>query len=49
MKMVDKPANQAIALLEASKNLDSYETWSRLCLECLLPKWLAQPKPKNHL
>lgn len=38
-----------IALSEASKNLDNYETWSRLCLECLPPKWLAQPKPKNRL
>ena len=42
MKMVDKPANQAIALSEASKNPDAYETWSRLCLERLMHKWLPR-------
>ena len=36
-----------IDVFQASPNLDAYESWSQLCLNNLLPQWLAQTEPKN--
>ena len=38
-----------ISVSKASQNLDAYESWSQLCLNHLLPQWLAQTEPKSRL